>query len=199
MRIKIFYKTISFTLIFIAGWTLGQLLEDFAFIELSTEISVAEITDISVTLIVAYYVANYLEKRIQDKRSEKEIIISKIDNLDTALADFNALIIDNEGDLLYNKVVIRITRCRKGAFHLEEISKNRYIKLYKKFESLKNDINKLYNLCTYIPPSEDNYNNGISISQNIVKYRKDKIDEFDILLENIRNDIFNLKLEINNY
>ena len=107
------------------GWVLGQYIENIAFFTYSHEISLIDVISLIVTVFMAWYVSRILEKSIQDKRTEKDLILSKIDEVDQAI---NSLILLNssESTVSYVKVVHILTKSRKWSVRFWNIIDQKY-------------------------------------------------------------------------
>ena len=73
---KILHKALIGIAIFGAGMTLGKLF-DWGYFTLSSEISISDALTMFITIGVAIYIANVLERDIQDNRNEKDLLLKR--------------------------------------------------------------------------------------------------------------------------
>ena len=70
---------------FIVGLAIGLLLNDVPYLTFDKTVSLGEISNIIIALIVAIYIPFFLDKTIKGKRLEKEMILEKFDSLESQL------------------------------------------------------------------------------------------------------------------
>lgn len=180
------------------GWVLGQYIENIAFFTYSYEISLIDVISLIVTAFMAWYVSRILEKNIQDKRTEKDLILSKIDEVDQAI---NSLILLNssESTVSYVKVVHILTKSRKWSVRFWNIIDQKYKGLSNKekdnYTSMLNKMREANVLCTYTPPTGVDEN--ILIVGGEITYSNARKYEIDIKLESIRDDLIDFKMKVN--
>lgn len=180
------------------GWVLGQYIENIAFFTYSHEISLIDVISLIVTVFMAWYVSRILEKSIQDKRTEKDLILSKIDEVDQAI---NSLILLNssESTVSYVKVVHILTKSRKWSVRFWNIIDQKYKGLSNKekdnYTSMLNKMREANILCTYTPPTSVDEN--ILIVDGEITYSNARKYEIDIKLESIRDDLIDFKMKVN--
>lgn len=180
------------------GWVLGQYIENIAFFTYSYEISLIDVISLIVTAFMAWYVSRILEKNIQDKRTEKDLILSKIDEVDQAI---NSLILLNssESTVSYVKVVHILTKSRKWSVRFWNIIDQKYKGLSNKekdnYTSMLNKMREVNVLCTYTPPTGVDEN--ILIVDGEITYSNARKYEIDIKLESIRDDLIDFKMKVN--
>lgn len=178
------------------GWVLGQYIENIAFFTYSYEISLIDVISLIVTAFMAWYVSRILEKNIQDKRTEKDLILSKIDEVDQAI---NSLILLNssESTVSYVKVVHILTKSRKWSVRFWNIIDQKYKGLSNKekdnYTSMLNKMREANVLCTYTPPTGVDEN--ILIVGGEITYSNARKYEIDIKLESIRDDLIDFVMK----
>lgn len=111
MRLNI-TKVVAAILLFVAGWTAGQLLEAWAFFELDNSLNVSDVLGIFVECGLAVFIVRAITKKDEESRVEKEFFISEYDKaqeviteLEKECATHNVLSLDVT---TYN-----LSRCRK--------------------------------------------------------------------------------------
>ena len=180
------------------GWVIGQYLENIAYFTYSYEISLIDVFSLIVTALMAWYVSRILEKNIQDKRMEKDLILSKIDEVDQVV---NSLILLNSSESVipYVKVVHLLTKSRKWSIRFWSIIQQKYKGLSdaenEKYTSMLSKMGEARRLCTYTPPTGVDEN--ILIANGEITYRNARKYEIDIKLESIRDDLIEFKMKVN--
>jgi hypothetical protein len=188
---------ICYLVVFSIGITVGKLL-NWGYFELSKEVSIIEALTLFVTIGVAIYVAKILEKEVQDVRIEKELYIAKITEIESITKDFETLI--EEKNSSYNKINNRINSCRmkKGSI-FNAIRKNlRQIRDIDNFErEITDGINSLKRLLTETPVVSES-NPAISVKKDVVIYSPNRIIEINTEINSISENLFKIKVRINN-
>ncbi len=105
-------KWVAVVLVFVAGWTAGQIFESWAFFELDNSMNVSDVLGILVECALAVFIVRAITKKDEEKRVEKEFFISEYDKarevileLEKECATQNVLSLDVT---TYN-----LSRCRK--------------------------------------------------------------------------------------
>ena len=78
-------------IIFSVGWVIGLLVKDWNWFQYDSSFNLFELFYCIVTLFISLYIANVIENVLQNKRSQKDIIIKKIEEVDSALVELLAL------------------------------------------------------------------------------------------------------------
>ena len=78
MRLNII-KVVAAILLFVAGWTAGQLLEAWAFFELDNSLNVSDVLSIVIECFLAVFIVRSLGKRDEESRVEKDFYIQEYD------------------------------------------------------------------------------------------------------------------------
>ena len=192
-------STIVYVLVLSIGITIGKLL-NWGYFELSKEVSIIDALTLFVTIGVAIYVAKILEKEVQDVRIEKELYIAKITEIESILKDFEILV--EEKDSSYNRINNRINSCRmkKGSIFNTIKEKFRQVKT-KDFDrsekEITDGINSLKRLLTETPAVKET-NPAISVKKDIVTYSPNRIIEIYTEINFINENLFKMKVRINN-
>ena len=72
-------KVVGAILLFVAGWTAGQLFEGWAFFELDNSLNVADVLSIIIECLLAVFIVRSLGKKDEESRVEKEFYIQEYD------------------------------------------------------------------------------------------------------------------------
>ena len=190
---------IGYLVILSIGMTIGKLL-NWGYFELSKEVNIVDALILFVTIGVAIYIAKILEKEVQDVRIEKELYIAKITEIESILKDFEILV--EEKDSSYNKINNRINSCRmkKGSIFntIKENLKQVKTKDFDNFEKeITDGINSLKRLLTETPAVAEE-NPAISVKKDIVTYSSNRIIEINTEINSISENLFKIKVRINN-
>jgi len=74
-------KWIGAVLLFVGGWTAGQVFESLSYFELDNVISVADLIGIGVDCILAVFIIRVIGKKDQEGRIEKDFFIQEYDKV----------------------------------------------------------------------------------------------------------------------
>lgn len=194
---KVVINIIIGVLCLILGIIIGQ--SPLSPFTIDTKIGLLETADIVITVCFGIYLARILEKQIQDHRSEKDILIERITNIESCLSDIESIEADSE--IRYAAVVSKISKAREKknrlVKHLKKKLKGKNLKTIEDFEtSLKPDFKTLKNLLTDSPlvpstPPE------VTITDGNVKYSASRIDEIITTIFDLNDKLLNFKLFIN--
>jgi hypothetical protein len=78
--------------IFFVGITIGIIIRDFPYLTLKKEISLGEVSSFILALFVAIYVPFILDKKINGKRIEKEILLNECKDLSKEIHELRLLV-----------------------------------------------------------------------------------------------------------
>jgi|694.fasta_scaffold03634_8 hypothetical protein len=79
-------------ILIVIGIALGIAIRHYYMIPLEEKINIVDLTTLLITIFLALYIPAFLDRRIQDKRYEKEVIIRKIEMLQNSFKDVNKLV-----------------------------------------------------------------------------------------------------------
>jgi hypothetical protein len=186
-------------LIFSIGATIGKLL-NWGYFELKKDISIIDALTLFTTIGAAIYITKILEKEVQEDRIEKELHISKISELELLLKIIEDLIEDKDSS--FNKINYRIHSCRIikiGIFASinENFKKNPSAKIAEFENNITVSLNSLKRLLTETPIIVNPYPQ-LSLVGGLANYSLNRILEINIEINSIRENLFKLKVRINN-
>ena len=93
MKFLDFKNNIIFiVIILIAGICIGVIIRDFPYLTFNTELSIGNISQALLTLFVATYIPFFLSKQINDKRAEKDMVMSDCVTQDNEIQQLRELI-----------------------------------------------------------------------------------------------------------
>lgn len=87
-RIKYLY----ILLLLILGLVCGLFISDIPYLTFKRELSLGEIANFTLTLFIAIYIPFFLNKKINNKRIEKDILIQACDKINNELSELQKLI-----------------------------------------------------------------------------------------------------------
>jgi hypothetical protein len=200
MKGKINKNQVALTIVlFSIGFTSGKLVE-WGYFVIVNEIRIIEAFTLFVTIGLAFYVTYILEKEMQDVRIIKELYLAKISELETMLNSFENLI--ECTNISYQKINNRIHFCRIKKNSIFSNVEDNFKKIQsEEFDIFKKEItnkmNSLKRLLTETSPVL-NQNSEISIKKGIVTYSSNRIIEICTDINTINENLFKMKVRINN-
>ncbi len=183
-------------LILILGIFIGVWVKNWPLIVLKKEVDVfagiAAIFTVMVTLLVAYWVTNVLEKRNDENRSEKEIIANHVGLLYLILEETRAKVKD--GHINYSLAASNIKRVYVNTATIITSLVKSSLELEENHETLiQSELSNLKNLLTDTVPNDPD----LSVANGIITVSANRQILVDAQLDKIRNEIFNMELAIN--
>lgn len=194
MRNKIIYSIIIFAI----GTTLGKLF-DWGYFELSKEIKIVDALTLFSTIGIGLYVANVLQREVQNDRVEKDLFLNKIGEIEGHLTTIENIVENNNAP--YLKVNNQIQQC---GIKKNQIDRNKQNLINKRQKSevkiidgsIKNKIRRFKRLLTETPITSIT-GQDIVIINGQVTYSSSRIVEIISLSNSIKEDLFRLKIIIN--
>lgn len=181
-------------LIFAIGVTIGKLI-DWGYFILNKEISIIEALSLFATIGAAIYIANVLEKEVQDKRNEKDLLLKRSEEISKKIDDcLDTISVDN---IPFFKVTHGIQRLTLSIrYVLEAIARSK-----KTFESdlgstYMEDIRFLRQFLTDTPKGNST-NPDLSIENDLIRISPRRQILIEMKLEELKNKLFVLQIEIN--
>lgn len=105
-------KYIAGILLFVAGWTTGQILEDIAYFEFDNSLNVFDLVSVAVECVLAVFIVRAIGKKDEENRVEKDFYIQEYDKahdvinaIEKQCATQNILSLD--------EINYSLSRCRK--------------------------------------------------------------------------------------
>lgn len=184
-------------LFFLVGFAIVVLIRYWKQIDFDFKLPVIDVMTLSLTAFLAWWVAGKLEKDHSEERFEKELLIKKIEELDTQLIEFKKWV-DTNGTFLARIMDGALTDLRKMAFRIEQELSSCYKKEEPKFEnigSLQQALTVLKQFCT-LTTVEDNQDNIILVDGEYC-YSVERLYQIDEQIYIIRDMILRHELLIN--
>ena len=146
---------------------------------------------------MAFYVAQILEKDVQNSQQGKQMYLDRINQNEEILLQINEYL--QTDTILLTRVTNLLHRFRSRQTSINKALKERIKKDIFKTEqdALEADIRDLKRLLTDTPIDNTDTSN-ISIRNGVVKYSKNRLTEISTCVLNIDNQLFDLKHQINN-
>ena len=190
-------KFILSVLIMLGSFALIVIIRYWSEIDFEFKIPAIEVISLGITIFLAWWVANKIEKGRTEERFEKQLIIDKLKDLDCCLKDFKQWI-DVGGSFLSSLVVGKLTEYRGMASSISAALAENYKTISKDYngrKSLPGRLTVLKKMCTFIPcyPQDDE----IVLVEDEYSYNSDRVDKIDKMIDMIRQEIFQLQLRVN--
>lgn len=105
-------KWVAVVLVFVAGWTAGQIFESWAFFELDNSMNVSDVLGILVECALAVFIVRSITKKDEEKRVEKEFFISEYDKAQEVISELEKECA-TQNVLSLDVTTYNLSRCRK--------------------------------------------------------------------------------------
>ena len=198
---KTVVKILVAVVVFVLGWTCGQVLKDVSPFTLDWSISLSDVLAILVEIGLAIFIALLVEKGMQNQRVEKDFFISE---LDEAQHTFSGLAKDCSRivPLSLNQTVYQVEKPRKDLLKMWETmeirNKSFHDKKETEFDTLITYIKTLNSQLsdsTYFKES-DGYK-PVNIKKSVIYLNGTVTKAIDETFDNIKESIFKMKIAIN--
>lgn len=187
-------------LFIIVGIIIGFVLTKLPYLEpikVSTEIPLFDVVTLIVTVVLAFYVAQILEKDVQNTQVGKQMYIAKIEQNEGVLSSLNDYLDQETVQLLRINNLLHRYRTIQNTLHTALKEKSKKGKFLKECESIESEAKELNKLLTMTPIDQSEQSN-ITIREGVIKYSPNRITEIITCLQRIDNLLFELKHKINN-
>lgn len=170
----------------------------FPYFEIDKKINVVTLFSIINTLLVAYIVGAFLNKQLNTKKSEKELLVKKIDCINNELEPLLAGV--KNGKIDYFEAVAII---KNAYMKIKTIGSILYCLKYgtKITDSCKIKIKNIRKLLTNSPIASPAVGGTrdltICVSDNNIVIDKRRIPEIEQRIENLQMEIFKLQIDVN--
>lgn len=105
-------KWVAVVLVFVAGWTAGQIFESWAFFELDNSMNVSNVLGILIECALAVFIVRAITKKDEEKRVEKEFFISEYDKAQEVISELEKECA-TQNVLSLDVTTYNLSRCRK--------------------------------------------------------------------------------------
>lgn len=193
-------KIVRISIYVIVGAIIGFLVARIPSLEIisfDTKIPIFDVISLLITIAMAFYVAQILEKDVQNSQQGKQMYLDRINQNEEILLQINEYL--QTDTILLTRVTNLLHRFRSRQTSINKALKERIKKDIFKTEqdALEADIRDLKRLLTDTPIDNTDTSN-ISIRNGVVKYSKNRLTEISTCVLNIDNQLFDLKHQINN-
>lgn len=188
---KVIYNIVAFCGI---GVVLGLVIKYWRMLTFNFEVSAFDSLSLVVTVMIAWWVAQKLERDTSQERCEKDIIIEKLKMLDGLIESLNHKIVDEENVLL-SSVTSIINSIDAHTNRIREQIKNHYPSVLNSDVDFIDELNQLDDFCTN---DEGDGIESIIVDGNTVnRYTSDRKNIISSYANSLSDKIFNLEILVN--
>lgn len=201
MRGNIVVKILLAIVIFALGWTLGQVLDNISPFTLDWTISLSDVLSILVEISLAVVLAMLIEKGMQNQRVEKDFFITELNDAQQSLSEIEkscARLVP----LSLHQTVFQIEKPRKDLTKMWNIMKERNKSFHDKknseFEVLVRNLKKLNSQLSDSKffKAKEGYK-PVSITRGVIHLNSTITNDLDTTFGAIKDEIFKMKIAIN--
>lgn len=201
MRGKTVIRILVAIIVFVLGWTLGQVFENVSPFTLDWSVSLSDVFAILVEIGLAIVIALLVEKGMQNQRVEKDFFISELNEAQQAFSEL-AKDCSRLVPLSLNQTVYQVEKPKKDLLKMWDTmgirNQSFYAKKKPEFDTLLTNI-KLLN--SQLSDSkffkiEDGYK-PVNITKGVIHLNNTVTKPIDETLSNIKGCIFKMKIAIN--
>lgn len=188
-------NSVRFVIAFVLGWCVCSI-TDWGYFELSKEISVIDALSLFVTTGCAIYIARILEKDLQNDRTEKDIYIKMMEQIEGSLVEIQRTI-EEQPPASFFRIVNLYSRSRKRKSALiKQLSKNRRKFNKLDIDNFDKDVSKKFMDLKPLLTSTDG--DDVKVQNNEVQYSSKQVISINTVITDINDIMFEAKLDINN-
>ncbi len=189
--------TIITIFIFGMGWMFGLFVEHFGLFHLSFEVPAFSIINLLVISFLAWYVNYSLQNSQRRNKSKIDLLSNKVDEIDSYLKRIIELTSANNG-ASYVEMCKLDKWCRTWAKRIISVIETKYSDVCPKesYVTLTQDLLTLRSLVTTSPIITAGQTQEVLINNNIVTYSTNRRAEIDVLVDSIRNTLYNIKIGV---
>ena len=168
---------------------------------IDSTISFLDIISILATIGMGIYIVTTLEKEAQDHRVEKDLYISKVQEIEALLSEVEMCIDDRENDIYYSNITnveFRLKRKKDKVFKcIISLARDEALEKIKEIErTLTSDFKDLRVLLTQTSAAED-AERDVNVTKNIVQYSPSRVVELQTLISKIQESLLDVNIIIN--
>lgn len=198
MKMKHIKRCIYGIIVFSGGWIVGLVVKDWNWFQYDSSFNLFELIYCIISLLISLYIANVIEKVLQNKRSQKDIIIKKIEEVDGALVELLALFDYNNDEQVYSisnfQVLSKIKHIGQLARRFHRTIDNYYPNLIKEADYREIKTRRLVEICTKLSSTQQY---SIKCVNDIWYYSQDKFVDIQKEINNLRDICFEDILKLN--
>ena len=187
------YNALAFIFI---GVGIGLLVKYFNQLTFNFEVSVFDMFALCVTVILAWWVAEKLEKDSDKERCEKDIIIEKLKSMDELIVKLNEKIESNT-IMPLTMVTSIINSIDAHSTRIMEQIRNHYPSVINDHQDADytNELNQLDDLCTN--DADGGMVSGIDNDVSVCIYSPERVEDIGVYSNLLSDKIFNLEILVN--
>lgn len=198
LKNKILIISIGITLI-ILGYAIAKYINTPYFV-LSKEIDISNLINIAITIWLAIFITDILEKKNNDNRIEKDMMISRIEDLYHITSSIQ--VESNTGQIHLSEASSALKRINTSLSSVYKLIEKCHFVISEEIKNkLKQCLSDLRDLLTSTPAiPQDKLNSKdipIEIKESIVYYNKERISQIEVKIETLKNLLIELQIEIN--
>ncbi len=184
--------------VLIFGYIIARLI-DMPHFEMSKTIDISNVFSLLMTAWLAILISAVFEKKNSDNRIEKDLIISRIENIYDIAASLQ--IESNTGSIYLieaNSSLKRINTSLSSIYRI--VLKCQFSISDEMKEKIKNCISELKDILTNtpaLPPQINDPQVPIEIRENIIYYNRDRMAQIEIKFDTLKDLLLELQIEIN--
>lgn len=178
---------------FLLGWYLGLWAENWTFITLSFDVPAINLFTTALTLGVTVYVAKIIQKSVQDRKSQNQLLIKRLDDIEKMVCEIEQL--TGTDGFSYIALLARLKILYISLKRVEDEIHRVYPQLNSSapFETTLTNVHQIQNAATYVTSNS----REIVVEGDRVKYTQAKRNEIYTLLSFLKDKIFDIQVAIN--
>lgn len=194
------YRVIYYILFIVLGYLIARYVE-IPYFEVSKTIDITNIFGLLVTIFIAIIITTVFEKRNNDYRVEKDLIINRVDKLYEITDSFQKQL--NKGQIHLTNASSSLKRITTGLNSIYKlINKCRFRITDDIKDTLKRNLNDIRKTSTYTPQTnKTNLRNSIDlpikIVDSIIYYNEDRKSQLEVKLDSLKDLLLELQIDIN--
>lgn len=167
---------------------------------IAKEVNLIDLLSIAVTILLAIFITIYFEKQKSDIRTEKDIVIRKVEDVFGLTNEFQRRI--NAGSVPFADVTSSLKKINMSLKSIYSIVEKCEFSIKKDIQdSLDSALTDLRKLLTLTPRSKGETTNDpnppIKVVAGTASYNSHRINQLDSLFERLKNLLFELEIRIN--
>lgn len=188
--------------IYISVLILGYIIARFINIphfEMSKTVDISNVFSLLMTAWIAILISTVFEKKNNDNRIEKDLIISRIGNLYDIAASLQ--IESNSGSLYLTEANSSFKRINTSLSSIYRIVVKCHFSISHetkvKIKTCTNELKDILTNTPALPPQINDQNVPIEIRENIVYYNQDRMAQIGVKFDLLKDLLLELQIEIN--
>lgn len=195
---KIVIKLLPYLLIFVLGGIVASITRSWGFFVYENKFNIFELLYFVLSAGIALFITNRIDDALQRRRSQKDIILKKMEEVDYAVKGLNDLFTfdANKVKLSNTPFLNKVKTIGMWAKRYEESVTKYYSDLDKQIGYTKLNTRNLVRVCT---KTSDERTEDISCENDVWTYSEGKFVQIKDEMEKIRSVCYNNMILLNNY